>query len=439
MTWQVKMAKAQQLLEDARTILQNEKASQEEKNRVPLMIEDAKKLKEEAASLKSIEQIALEMEAAEVPLVEAKRQAHAGAQQEPAPEGFKNWYDFVEAVKNMHYYGVQDSRLEKFRDTSKAEIEKAGRKEQKALAAASGALGGFLIPGEQYGEIMQIAATQAVVRPRATILPMSSRTLEIMLLDQTSTSTDYPAWFGGMEVFFVEESAQNPESEPQWRSSMMTAHDMVVYSRIPDSLLEDAPALAAWLQSPMGMPGAIAWKEDYVFLRGTGVGQPQGVIGAPATKVVARQNANEIDYTDLTNMLAGVWGNDGNLVWVASISAKAKLLQMNGPTGNPSYLWGNAENGMPRTLLGYPIFWTDKTPALGSEGDIGLYDFTYYVVGDRKSTTVEMSREERFRYNQTAMRAVHRVDGQPWISTVITLIDGTTTVSPFVVLGAPST
>ena len=40
----------------------------------------------------------------------------------------------------------------------------------------------------------------------------------------------------------------------------------------------------------------------------------------------------------------------------------------------------------------------------------------------------------RFRNDLIAWRAVHRVDGQPWLSAPITLADGTTDISPFVIL-----
>jgi hypothetical protein len=36
--------------------------------------------------------------------------------------------------------------------------------------------------------------------------------------------------------------------------------------------------------------------------------------------------------------------------------------------------------------------------------------------------------------NQMTWRVVERVDGQPWLEKVVTLQDGSTTVSPFVIL-----
>jgi hypothetical protein len=45
----------------------------------------------------------------------------------------------------------------------------------------------------------------------------------------------------------------------------------------------------------------------------------------------------------------------------------------------------------------------------------------------------------RFRYDLMAWRAVHRVDGQPWLSAPLTLADGAFQISPFVILGDVAT
>jgi hypothetical protein len=53
--------------------------------------------------------------------------------------------------------------------------------------------------------------------------------------------------------------------------------------------------------------------------------------------------------------------------------------------------------------------------------------------------TIDTSSHERFQYDETSWRAVHRVDGQPWLNAPITLADGSTQISPFVILGAKTT
>jgi HK97 family phage major capsid protein len=86
-----------------------------------------------------------------------------------------------------------------------------------------------------------------------------------------------------------------------------------------------------------------------------------------------------------------------------------------------------------------PVVWTEKLPREGTAGDVLLADWSYYLVGDRQATTVDTSIHNKFEYDKTTWRVVHRVDGRPWLSSPLTLADGTSTVSPFVILGAKTT
>jgi HK97 family phage major capsid protein len=86
------------------------------------------------------------------------------------------------------------------------------------------------------------------------------------------------------------------------------------------------------------------------------------------------------------------------------------------------------------SLLGRPAFPTEKLPALGTTGDIVLIDPALYVIGDRMSVEIAASEHVNFLKNQMTWRVVERVDGQPWMERPVTLQDGSTQVSPFVVL-----
>ena len=132
------------------------------------------------------------------------------------------------------------------------------------------------------------------------------------------------------------------------------------------------------------------------------------------------------------------WVPGSNPIWIATQGAKATLMLMNGPSGNASYLWGDASKGLPDSLMGHPIFFTDKQPAVGTIGDLILADLRYYIVLDRQAVSVDTSEHEKFNKNQTSLRIIERVEGAPWLSTPITLSDGSTTVSPFVQIATQS-
>lgn len=310
-------------------------------------------------------------------------------------------------------------------------------KDAKALAENVGATGGFLVPAEFQARLLTVMAEQTIVRPRAQIIRMNRRTVSIPALSQSEVVAGGFNWFGGIKTYYAPEGGQKGESQPSFRQITLTAHKMVGYVATSDELIDDsAISLQDFLMGELGFPGAMAKRADFDYLQGTGAGQPQGIINADATIVHPRAAANAIGYEDLTGMLAKAMTNT-QLVWVISKSAQAQLLNMQGPSGNPLYLWANAVSGAPNTLLGYPVIFTDSLPALGTQGDVLLAAFSYYLIGDRQATTMDMSMHELFRTDQTSWRAFMRHDGQPWLDAPISYGFGEEIgqISPFVVLG----
>jgi len=310
----------------------------------------------------------------------------------------------------------------------------------KAMAESTGASGGFLVPSEFYNQLQMVQGESAIVRNLATKIRIRRRQVDIPVYDQTDTTAGTPAWFGGMQAYWAAEAALKTETETSFRKVSLVAHKLIMYTRASDELLDDAAiSLSDFLTGPMGFAGAITWFEDYSFLRGTGTGQPQGILGADCAVTVNRDTANELNYVDLMNMyMAMLPESTGNAVWLMNPIMLRELSELQDPNG--SYIWQpNARDNHPNTLFGRPVMFTEKLPALGTTGDVVFADFRYYLIGDRQATTVESTTYDRWRYDQTSYRAVHRVDGAPWLSAPLTLADGSHTVSPFVLLSSDVT
>ena len=434
MDYKEKLALAKKNFDEAKAILGNKDASAEDKNKIEPLITDAKKFQAEAMQLKDIDEFGkLLVEEKEIEQPPDKEKEDRKDKKE-----FKNWGDYLHKVWLAGHPNpsVQklDPRLQGFKE------EREPGHEKKDLAEGTGAGGGFLVPSEFNANLLAAVGENSIIRQRATVIRMARRQLEMPVLDQTTTTAGVPHWFGGMRFYWEEEAGQKSESDPAFRKVTLVANKLIGYTRASDELVDDsAISLDDFFSGPFGMAGGIAWMEDFAFLRGTGAGQPLGVLNAGATIGVARgQTDINVKYEGLVNMLDKFLPS-GRGVWVASQSLMSDLLTMNGPTGNPSYLWGSAVTGVPSSLLGLPIIFTEKSPAAGSAGDILLADFRYYLIGDRQATTIESTKFDRWQYDQTSWRAVHRVDGQPWLSAPLTLQDGTSTYSPFVQLVAEST
>lgn len=416
---------ARKLREDAVAIMSNPEVTHDEWVNAEQMAVDAAELDERGTKMAELE---------------TKIKAGAPAPGIPPAGGpagqFKTWGHFLQAVHGSMVKRQDDPRLKLWYD----EADPATRKD---LGESTGAAGGYLVPTDFLPNIYSVMAETSIVRSRATVIPMRRRMVSIPVVDQTQTTAGYPHWFGGMHFDWAEEATQKNQSDPAFRQLVLEAHKLIGYTVSSDELLDDAAvSLEAFLAGPLGFAGGAQWMEDYAFLRGVGGGMPLGVINAPATISVARENGQfAIGFTDLVNMVEHFM-QTGRGLWVFNQGAISNLMTMQDPNSN--YLWptlfaGGAAAGMPSTLLGYPYVFTEKAPVIGSAGDAGLYDFSYYLIGDRQGTTVESTKFDKWRYDQTSWRMVHRVDGKPWLSAPLTLADGAATVSPFVILGAKAT
>lgn len=415
---------AQKLYADVAEILQNDAATAEEKQNIEAMIKEADGLKVKALQLKDLEVNALDLKEQ---AIDKQKDSHSvGA------SDFKKWGDFLYAAWLSGKTRNVDPRLVVFKD-----MDVSG---QKTLVESTGATGGFLVPTEFLAQLQAAMAESAIVRSRATIIPMRRRQIDIPVLDQTSTTAGQPHWFGGMQFTWQEEATSKTQSDPAFRKVALVAHKLIGYTRASDELLDDsAISLEAFLGGPLGFAGGATWMEDFAFLQGTGAGQPLGVIPAGATITVARAAAGAVSYPDLCNMMENFLPG-GKGVWTISQSLMSEIIQLNGPAGNPSYVWhNNAADGIPGSMFGMPVIWSEKVPRQGTAGDIGLYDFKYYLIGDRQATTVESTKFDQWQLDLTSWRMVHRVDGQPWLSQPLTLQDGTSQISPFVILGDAAT
>src|SRR3990167_4074270 len=352
-----KLGAAHQLFLDAKAIIANAASTDEEKARIVTMIADARALKAQAVQLQEIEQSGVEQ------LIAEMQRKHPDAPLSRSE--FKEWGSFLVEIwraDNPKIKSAPDPRLRFFTDPDE-KPRPWEQRDRKDMSEASGAAGGYLVPTEFLAQLQAAVAERSIVRSRATVIPMRRRQLDIPVLDQTGAAAGVPHWFGGMRFYWAEEATAKTESDASFRQASLVAHKLIGYTRVSDELLDDAAiSLAAFFSGPLGMAGGIAWMEDYAFLRGTGAGQPLGVLNAGATIVEPRAAAGAIGFDDLADMMEDFLPS-GKGVWVVTQSAMSELIQLNGPAGNPSYIWQpNARDGVPGSLLGFPVIWSEKLP-----------------------------------------------------------------------------
>ena len=314
------------------------------------------------------------------------------------------------------------------------------RKIQNSFGSTVPADGGFLVPETLRSGLLQTSLESSVVRPRATVIPMESLRVPIPTVDSTSNASSV---FGGIVCYWTEEGAALTESQAAFGRVVLDAKKLTAYCLVPNELLADASAFGAFIDQKL--PQAISWYEDYAFMLGTGVGEPLGFINCPASvaaTAVAGQGANTIVWENIVAMYARMLPSSlGSAVWIADIGTFPQLATMalSVGTGGSAIWLNNGAVGPPMTILGRPVFFTEKVPALGTTGDISFVDLSYYLVGDRQVMQAESSTHYKFANDQTAYRVIERVDGRPWIQSAITPKNSGSTLTPFVQLSSTRT
>lgn len=340
-------------------------------------------------------------------------------------EGVRGFGEFVAAVSDArHAPHAIDQRLVKLND-----------KYARALNMATGDSGGFLVGPQQWtGEIMRVQYPLTLLQTRCRQIPSGDQPdaeLPFPMLDQTGTKGLY----SGVIVYPMSEGgATTVNTGIKFKQGILKPLEFgAILPPITEKLLRNSPALGAFVTGLL-RDAITAYIENQV-VSGGGVTTPLGFVGCAAQYLVARTTTNQVNYMDIVNMLTRILPR-GNYVWVAHPLVKAQLMSMTDGAGQ--LIWAfNGREGEPQSLGGLPLIYNEFMPALGSTGDIALVDLSYYLL--RNGAPVRITDDmglsgTNFSTNMRSIKGVFSIDGQPWLQGTVKLQDGTTEVSPFVLL-----
>lgn len=312
------------------------------------------------------------------------------------------------------------------------------REIQNSFGSTVPADGGFLIPEYLRSELLRVALETALVRPRARVIPMETLTVPFPMIDTTSNASNI---YGGVTAYWTEEAAAMQDSSPTFGRVKLEAKKLTAYSEVPNELFADSIISLQMFINEV-FPEAIAWFEDIAFIRGTGVGEPLGFLNSSAMVSVTKESSQPADtivWENIVKMYSRMLPSSlDRAVWIAHIDTFPELATMalSVGTGGSAIWLNNGVAGPPMTILGRPVFFSEKMNTVGDAGDITFVDLGYYLIGDRQTIQADTSPHYRFQNDQTTLRFIERVDGRPWIQSAITPETGSNTLSPFVQLAA---
>jgi HK97 family phage major capsid protein len=307
-----------------------------------------------------------------------------------------------------------------------------GRADERLLAAAGtmsgtvGSDGGFLVPTQFSAELLDGAIESEIVRPRATVYPMTSDERKISgfsAKDHTGGSI-----YGFQPVWLAEGGAATNQKGSTVQMTLR-AQKLALFAQAFNELVADGQDFESQLGT--AITASVGFGLDVAFLSGTGAGVPLGVLNDPALVTVAAeagQTADTIMYENLVKMLSRLHpALLGESVWLASQTAIPQLTMLSVPIG----VGGAAVPVMTRAgggfeILTRPVVFTEKVPVVGDKGDLSLVAFSQYAVGLRKEVVLDRSNAPGWSTDATNYRAIIRVDGRGRWSGPVTPLHGDT-------------
>jgi HK97 family phage major capsid protein len=335
---------------------------------------------------------------------------------------FESCNEFLSAV----LAGGNDSRLEFAEYRSEQRMD-------------TGSKGGFLVPAQFRNEILMSEAEASLIRPRAQVIPAGNppdAEIKIPALEQDADDDGIGRIFGGVEVSKVAEGGTKPITTFDVKMISLQPHEMAARIPLTDKLMRNWTAAGSWATKLLS--GAIAQFSDVQFIRGNGVGGPDGILDAASSYEVARAVSMQVGFADLKNMLARFRGNSANAVWACSYGVFGQLLSLTGDGGGATNIISVNQATGSVSIYGIPVVRHSRMRALGSKGDIALIDASEYLIKDGSGPIVEVGYATgNWEANKKSIKVTFNVDGRSWRNALYTDEAGYES-STVVVLGLPS-
>jgi len=304
----------------------------------------------------------------------------------------------------------------------------------------TGAEGGFLVPPEFAQQIMTKVNAQEGLLSRAASLQTSRNSITIPKDETTPWQTT-----GGIQVYWEGEAQAPTKSKPLLELDTIRLNKLMALVPITEELLEDAVGIESWLRAKA--PEKMAAKINTAFLRGTGVGQPLGMLNSPSLIGVAAETSQPADtvwFANINKMWARMYAPwRQNAIWLINQDVEPQLEGMAfdplATAGKvPAYLPPGGVSSTPyATLKGRPVVPIESCSALGDVGDIVLVDMAqYWAVTKANGIQTDTSIHLYFDQAVTAYRFIFRLNGMPAWSAPIARENGSNTLSWCVAMNA---
>ncbi len=295
--------------------------------------------------------------------------------------------------------------------------------------------GGYLVETDKAADIATTAIQTGVFSSRCSIQPIgpNADSYSYLAADDRDRSDGK---INGVSVYRKGEAdTMQDGGKAKLNERELRLEDLYGLVYVTNRMLRDAPAMAAYTKRVLRQQ--LSFRLDKEIWEGNGAGQCLGVTKSDLPVTVAKetsQTAGTINATNVVKMMGRFRGNLRSAAWFVNQDCLTQFPLMtigDKPVYTPDFR-GNPFGA----LFSLPIVPVEFCATLGSLGDIVLADWSEYLLITKGGVEEAESIHVKFLTDETAFRFIMRNNGQPLHDKPITPLNGSNTLSPFVMLAA---
>jgi HK97 family phage major capsid protein len=348
--------------------------------------------------------------------------------------GFKSFQHFLHEVR-----GCSPSNPSEF--IRKAYDSEVVRKAATGMGELVGSDGGFLVPPQFSSTILERMYRSDDLLARTDQYTTGSNVMVFPRNAETSRATG--SRWGGARAYWVEEGSTITPSSPTFGRATLKLNKLACLVRMTEELIQDSSnSMPNYATRVFAME--IGFAAGNAIFRGTGAGQPLGILNSPCVVQVTKETG-QAAATIVPQNIAKMWarrfalGPTGNYVWLINQDVGPQLFLLSlaiGTAGMVVYMPPGGLSSAPfATLMGAPIIQIEYASTLGTVGDIVLADLSQVISLTKPGGLVSsQSIHIYFVTDEEAYKTTFRLDAQPWQSAALTPFQGTNTQAPFITL-----
>ena len=375
---------------------------------------DEARKKEHTEKMAKLEELAGKYEKSLDELAKAKERQEAPAEPD-SNNPFKSFGHFAYDLMRAGAYGRDASdELKAWNAHCKATMNASELEE-----------GGALIPTEFSSTVMERLESSNTILQNAMVVPMGTNKLDMPMI--TGFDETQGVVYGNTIWYWKGEDATLAGSNFETGLVELVLRKCTGLSVLTDELVKFSPqSIESILNRAFekGMNFAI----NKAGLRGSGVGEPQGVLNCEALITIPKavgQAADTFVYDNVLDMLAQLYSADdeaiGNGNWYMNKTLLPQVGKLNvvvGAGGAPIFI-SNVADKPTWSLCGMPIRWSTQMSSLGDVLDTALIDWSQVLIGQPAvggpgAPTMDQSIHLYFLTGKNAFRFVFYMDIQPW-------------------------